>query len=92
MPRHVMLTMAFKKLYWYKNIDNFGTPAQIDNWSIKTFLEDKNGNIIPWSVIQFINPNGMYLISKLLSKKTPKVYYGQKNMQIIRICYNQFNK
>ncbi len=62
---------GFQTMYWYKNVDNFGTPAEIDDWDIKTLLEDSNDNIITWSFIQFLDPNGMYRKCKMLSKKTP---------------------
>ena len=62
---------GFQTMYWYKNVDNFGNPAEADDWNIKNLFEDTNGNIITWSTILFLDSNGMYRKCKLLSKKTP---------------------
>jgi hypothetical protein len=61
---------GFQKLYWYKNVDNFGPLTVIDDWGIKNILEDKKGNIITWSTVQFLDSNNVYRRCKLLSKKT----------------------
>jgi gliding motility-associated-like protein len=63
---------GFQTMYWYKNVDNFGSLAEIDDWNIKDLYKDTNGNIITWGIVQYIDQYGMYRKCKLLSKKTPK--------------------
>jgi len=64
-----IINKGFQKLYWFKNVDNYGLASEVNDWNIKTLLEDNNGNIITWSIIQFIDSIGAHRKCKMLSKK-----------------------